>query len=78
MIWLLVRQFKQNKHAVRNCAATQSVKVPEYITVVHVTLLLGIVIRSYHLGWNISFILHWLHFYWLTIEVKFVLLGTSE
>ena len=69
MIWLLVRHFKQSKHAVRNCAATHSVKVQEYITLVHVTVLLGIVFRLNHPGWNISFIPHWLHFYWLTIEV---------
>ena len=54
MIWFLVtRQFKQSKHAVRNCAATHSVKVLEYITMVHITVLLGIVFRLNHLGWNI-------------------------
>ena len=68
MVWHFIRQFKQSKRAVRNCAATHSVKVLEYITVVHNTLLLRTDFKLNRPGWNISFIPCWMHVHPLTTE----------
>ena len=38
MVWHFVRQVKQSKHAVRNCVATHSVEVLEYMTLYLVML----------------------------------------
>lgn len=56
MVWHFVRQAKQSKHAVSNCAATHIVRELEYIIVIHSTLLLGTDFRSNRLRWNISFV----------------------
>ena len=39
MVLYFVRQVKRSKHAVRNCTATHTLKVLEYITVVHITII---------------------------------------
>ena len=39
MVLYFVRQVKQSKHTVRNCTATHTLKVLEYITVVHITVI---------------------------------------
>lgn len=52
-------------HVWTQCESTYHIL---YITIICITLLLGIGLRSNQLGWNISFTLHWLHFNQLTNE----------